>query len=231
MNPTSRFNLSTLVVLGLVAISTLILAASLSSLHVGPGSTAYSAPTLFNEGNAAAQQGKTGQAIADYERARLLEPGNSDIAANLQWVREHAGISTTSPGWLERITSFASPNTMALLGWMGLVLAGAGIISARSIARFRSGFHLTTFVGIILIASSALSAAAAWQKYNTAIVVSSDVSARISPVTTGETSFKLHAGEMVTIDGYYNDFALVKNSAGHSGWVAQNDITLLIPRT
>lgn len=231
MNTASRFNLPILVILGLVAISTLILATSLSSLHVGPGSMGYSAPTLFNQGNAAAQQGKTGQAIADYERARLLEPDNADIIANLKWVREHAGLSTVSASWLERATSFASPNTLALMGWMGLVLAGAGIISARSLTQFRSSLHLTTFAGIILITFSALGAAATWQKYNTAIVVAADAFAQISPVTNGETSFKLRSGEVVTIDGHYNDFTLVKNSAGHSGWVAQSDITPLIPRT
>jgi hypothetical protein len=227
----SRSNLSIIVILGLVALSTLILAASLAGLHVGPGSTGYSAPTLFNQGNDDARQGKTGQAIADYERARLLAPGNADIRANLQWVREHAGLPAASASWLERITSFASPNTMALLGWMGLVLVGAGILSTRSFSQSRSIFRLTTFAGIILVAFSALSAVATWQKYNEAVVVASEVSARISPVTDGEVSFKLRPGEMVTIDGHYNEFALVKNSAGHSGWVAQSDITPLIPRT
>jgi len=231
MNTSPRFNLSILLVLGLIAISTLILAASLSSLRVGPDSVAYSAPALFNQGNAAAQQGKTGQAIASYERARLLAPDNADIIANLQWVREHAGLPAASRDWIERITSAASPNTMALLGWMGLVLAGAGIISAGSIPRFRSSLRLAACAGILLIAFSALGAAATWQKYNEAIVITSDASARISPVTNGESSFKLRAGELVTIAGHYNNFTLVKNSTGHSGWVAQNDITPLIPRS
>jgi tetratricopeptide (TPR) repeat protein len=231
MNTASRSNLSILVILGLVAISTLVLAASLTSLRVGPDSIGYSAPILFNQGNAAAQQGKTGQAIADYERARLLAPGNADIAANLEYVREHAGLTAASSTWLDLATSFASPNTMALLGWMGLVLTGAGILSARSFSQFRSGFYLAMLTGISLLTLSVLNVTTTWQKYNEAVVLSSDTAARISPVTNGETSFKLKPGEMVTIDGHYNDFALVKNSAGHSGWVAQTNITPLIPQT
>jgi hypothetical protein len=226
---TAHRQLTPLVILGLIVLSTLVLAASLSRLHVGSGSPGYSAPILFNQANAAAQQGRTGQAIADYERARLLAPSDPDIAANLQWVREHAGLATTSPGWLERTTSWASPNTMALLGWLGLVLTGVGILSAKSFSRYRSGLYLTTFAGIILLAFSSLSAIATWQKCHEAVVVTADAAARISPVTNGETSFKLRAGEMVSVTGHYNDFALVQNSAGHTGWVAQSDITQIIP--
>jgi hypothetical protein len=227
----SRLNFSILIILGLVAISTLILAVSLSSLHVSAGASGYSAATLFNQANAAAQQGKTGQAIVDYERARLLEPGNADIEANLQWVREHSGLPAIPTNWLERATSFASPNTMALLGWIGLVLVGAGVLSVRSFSQSRLSLRMATYAGIILVAFSALSAIATWQKYNEAVVITPEAAARISPVTNGEISFKLSPGEMVIINGHYSDFELVKNSAGHSGWVAQNDITPLIPRS
>jgi hypothetical protein len=229
MKTTSHSNLPVLVIFGLILLGTLIMVASLANLHVGPGTTGYSAPVLFNQANAAAQQGKTGQAIADYERAHLLAPNNADIAANLQWVREHADLPATSSTWIDHATSWASPNTMAFLGWLGLVLTGAGILSARSFSQFRSGFYLAALTGISLLLLSALSATAMWQKYHEAVVISPETAARISPVTNGETSFKLQPGETVTIEGRYNDFALVQNSAGHSGWIAQNDITPLIP--
>jgi len=231
MNTNPRSNFSLLVILGLIAISTLVLAASLASLRAGTGTVSYSAPTLFNQGNVAAQQGKTGEAIVNYERAQLLAPGNADIAANLQWVRDHASLTAPSASWLERATSWASPNTMALLGWMGLVLTGAGLLSARSFSQFRFGSRLAAFAGICLLTLSALSAASAWQKYHEAVVISADAPARISPVTNGETAFKLRPGEIVNIQGRYNEFTLIQNSTGYSGWVAQNDITPVIPQS
>ena len=229
MNTIPRSNLPLLVILGLVALSTLVLAASLTSLHVGSNGPAYSAPVLFNQANAAFQQGKIGEAIANYERARLLAPADPDIAANLNWVRDHAGLPVTVPSLLDRATSWASPNTMALLGWLGVVLTGAGFISALSFARRRSFAYLAVSTGILLLALSTASAITAWQKSHEAVVIAPETTARISPVTNGEASFKLRPGEMVSISGRYHDFALVQNSAGHSGWVVQSDITPLVP--
>jgi len=229
MNTATRSNLSIFIILGLVAISTLILAISLTSLRTGPVS--YSAPVLFNQGNVAAQHGKVGEAIINYERAQLLAPNDPAIVANLQWVRDHAGLTAASGSWLDRTASWASPNTMALLGWMGLVLMGAGFFSANSFSQFRFGSRLGAFTGIWLLSLSALDAIAAWQKYHEAVVISPDVPARISPVTNGETSFKLRAGELVSIQGRYNDFTLVQNSTGHVGWVAQSDIISIIPQS
>jgi hypothetical protein len=225
----NRTNFPLYVILALVAISTLVLEASLADLHSGNG-TGYSAPALYNQANGDAQKGNIGLAVANYERARLLAPDNADIAANLKWVREHAGLQTATPSLIDRATSWASPNTMALLGWMGLVLVGAGILSAQSIPQFRLGSRLAAGAGIALLTLSLASAIAAWQTSHQAVVLTQDAAARIAPVSNGETSFKLHPGEMVSIDGHYNDFTLVKNSAGHSGWVAQNDITPVIPQ-
>jgi len=230
MNTPQRSNLPLFVLLGLVALSTLMLAASLAGLHVGSGSPAYSAPVLFNQANADAQAGKTGAAILNYERARLLAPADPDIAANLNWVREHAGLPTAPATWLNRATSWASPNTMALLGWMGLVLLGAGILSAQSLPRFRTGSRLAACAGIILLALALLNATATWQKCREAVIVAQETPALISPITKAAPAFKLRSGEMVAITGHYNDFTLVQNSTGHTGWVAQTDLTPLIPQ-
>lgn len=215
--------------MGLLVLSTLALSASLVSLHTGSAQTGYSAAALFNQGNTNAQHGRIGQAVVNYERARLLAPGDADINANLQWVRDHAGLSTPSAGWMDRVVSWASPNTLALLGWLGLILAGAGILSARFSLRLRTGACLAAFAGTGLMILSAMSAISAWQKCREAVVVSGDVAAKISPTTNGESCFKLRPGEIVSVAGRYNDFTLVKNSAGKSGWVAQGDITPIVP--
>ena len=225
-----RPNLPLLIILGLVVLGTLLLAAPLSSLPASPGSPGYSAPALFNQANADAQQGRTGLAIANYERARLLAPRDPDIAANLGWVRNHAGLPTAPANWLDLAVSWASPNTMALLGWLGLILTGTGILSAQPFPRGRSVCRLAVFIGIVLLSLSTLSGVATWQKCHQAVIVASEISARVSPVSNGETSFKLQAGEMVAVNGHYHDFTLVQNSAGHSGWVAQTDLTPLIPQ-
>ena len=48
-----------------------------------PAQAGYSAATLYNYANAFARAGKPGFAVLNYERARLLDPSDPDIDANL----------------------------------------------------------------------------------------------------------------------------------------------------
>jgi hypothetical protein len=65
-------------------------AAQAGESNTGP--SGYSAAALFNRANSCARDGKTGLAILNYERAQLLAPNDSDIAANLHFVRTKAGL-------------------------------------------------------------------------------------------------------------------------------------------
>ena len=52
----------------------------------------YSAGILYNLANTYAQKGETGRAIVNYQRARLLAPGDPDIKGNLEVVNKKAGL-------------------------------------------------------------------------------------------------------------------------------------------
>src|SRR5271154_2724545 len=67
-----------------------------------PQPAGYSAAALYNLGNAYARTGKPGLAVLNYERARLLEPNDPDINANLRHVREAAGLPAESRNALDR---------------------------------------------------------------------------------------------------------------------------------
>src|ERR1700688_1343375 len=56
-----------------------------------PAPEGYSAPALYNLANSFARAGKPGLAVLNYERARLLDPKDLDIEANLRHVREASG--------------------------------------------------------------------------------------------------------------------------------------------
>lgn len=69
----------------------------------------YSAATLYNLANAYARAGKPGFAVLNYERAKLLDPNDPDIEANLNHVREASGLprnpavnSNASAEWWNR---------------------------------------------------------------------------------------------------------------------------------
>lgn len=80
--PTHRWGLFIAVALLEFAVSAL--AAPSVAAPTGSG---YTAAALYNAANSYARAGKAGMAILYYERARLLAPNDSDIEANLRYVR------------------------------------------------------------------------------------------------------------------------------------------------
>ena len=56
--------------------------------HAASAPEGYSAPALYNLGNAYARTGKPGLAVLNYERARLLDPSDPDLETNLRHVRD-----------------------------------------------------------------------------------------------------------------------------------------------
>src|ERR1700682_4007582 len=99
--------------------------------HAAQAPAGYSAPALYNLANAYARAGKPGLAVLNYERARLLEPNDSDIDANLRRVREMAGLPAEARNGFERISGLAGPRTLAWVGVLGLLTAGAAALARR----------------------------------------------------------------------------------------------------
>ena len=76
----------------------------------------YSAPVLFDLGNAYYKDGNIGQAILAYQRAQWLAPGDADIAANLQFAQKQAGLAATESHWSDRISRVLSASSWAWIG-------------------------------------------------------------------------------------------------------------------
>ena len=191
----------------------------------------YSAAELYNQANAFARNGKTGPAILNYERARLLAPGDNDIAANLQFVRAKAGLPDAPVSWLGRSLSCVRSNTMAWWGSGGLMLAGLSLLLIRRYPQRRLAFRALASVGALLVTTAIGSAITIRPETNEAIVISRAAPARTSPVSVALPAFKLGEGETVTVLAKHEDFALVKTQTGRSGWVMCADIARVIPQT
>src|ERR1700704_5748320 len=77
--------------------------------HAAQPRSGYSAPELYNLANSYARAGKPGLAVLNYERARLLEPEDADIEANLRRVREMSGLAPEARNVFERMAGRADP--------------------------------------------------------------------------------------------------------------------------
>ena len=204
---------------------------TMNSVCAARETSGFTAPELFNQANAFARDGKNGQAILTYERARLLAPNDADIAANEHVVRVRSGLPDAIANRVEQFFTAASPNAFSWLGCIGIVLAGFSLLLMRLLPGSRGLFRTATTMGIVFILLAVGNAAFAWPKMNEAVVIAHNSPARVSPVTVAETTFKLREGEIVTVNAEAPDFALVKDSAGRFGWVTRADIESIVPRS
>jgi len=132
--------------------------------HAHPAAPAggYSAAELYNAANAYARAGNTGLAVLNYERAQLLAPRDPDIAANLRLVRMTAHLPDAPSPAIERVLTWAAPDTYAWLGVFGVLLAGAGLLALRRARRGRSWSVLLLSGGALCVALTLANAVIVW---------------------------------------------------------------------
>jgi hypothetical protein len=189
----------------------------------------YSAATLYNQGNAYARAGKPGLAVLNYERARLLAPGDPDIAANLRFVRAASHLPTDPPGRFDRALTMATPTVAAWLGVAGVVALGAGLILGCVAARRRWLRRAIMAMGVLLLGVTIGNGVTLWPALHAAVVVASTAPVRVSPVPMGDPLFSLPEAATVTIAAEHEDFVLVRTAAGKTGWVSRANLVRVVP--
>jgi tetratricopeptide (TPR) repeat protein len=194
-----------------------------------PPSAGYSAPALYNLANAYARAGKRGLAVLNYERARLLEPNDPDIDANLRQVREASGLPPESRSRFERWAEFASPR---LLAWVGLL--GVGIAGVSALARLRYKTHrrkllAAALLGISLLGLSVGNGVALWPVIHEAVITHA-APVRVSPVPIEEPLFVLPEAAVVRMSAEHDGFVLVRADSGRTGWVPSADLVPIVPK-
>ena len=190
----------------------------------------YSAPALYNLANAYARAGKPGLAVLNYERARLLEPNDPDIDANLRHVREAVGLPPESRNRFERMADIASPRILAWVGVSGLLIAGASTLARWLYPRHRRKLLAATLVGISLLSVTIASGAAVWPIMHEAVVVTQTAPVRVSPVPIEEPLFVLPEASIVSMTAEHDGFVLIRTKAGRTGWAQRANLAPIVPK-
>jgi hypothetical protein len=193
-------------------------------------STAYSAPALYNLANAYARAGKPGLAVLNYERAKLLDPNDPDINANLHLVREAAGLPPTSRSRYDRLVGFSSPRMLAWLGVLGLLMAGVGALLRVRAKTHRGKLLVAMLAGFCLLGLSVGNAVAVWPILHEAVVTAHSAQVRVSPVTTDAPLFELPEATTVTLRAEHDDFTLIQTATGRTGWTQRANIVPIVPK-
>jgi hypothetical protein len=198
-------------------------------IRAEPAQEGYSAAGLYNLANSFARAGKPGMAVLNYERASLLAPNDPDIEANLRLVRESSHQPVKPRNWLERMATIAGPQVTAWLGVIGILIAGAGLLTGVHSVRFRWIRRLGIVAGIGLAGLTVGNAVALWPILHAGVVISAQAPVRVSPVPMGDSLFVLPEAETVMIKAEHEGFVLIETRAGRTGWVSRANLASVVP--
>jgi hypothetical protein len=190
----------------------------------------YSAPALYNLANAYARAGKPGLAVLNYERARLLEPNDPDIDANLRHVREAVGLPPESRNRFERMVEIASPRNLAWVGVLGLLIAGVSVLARWLHPRHRHKLLAATLLGISLLGVTIGSGVALLPIMHEAVVITRTAPIRVSPVPIEEALFVLPEASIVRMLAEHDGFVLIRTEAGRTGWAQRANLAPIVPK-
>ena len=194
-----------------------------------------SAMVYYNLGNAYYKAGKVAPAILNYERALLLNPGDSDTRFNLQVARQKTVDKIEPIGeffltrWIGTVEDVYSADGWAKWGVASFVLFIGCLVLfffSKWIRLKKIGF----FAGIcFLLISLVANLFADSQQYKllhraAAIVFASTVTVKSSPDASGTDLFILHEGTKVTIKSTLGEWSEIQLEDGNVGWMPSKEI-------
>lgn len=197
-----------------------------------------SASLYYNLGNCCYKAGENTQAILNYERALLLEPGNDDVRYNLQMAQDQVvdKIEVLPEffiiRWFRSLYSCMSADAWGYLSIVLFVLflgALAMFFYSPSVWMRKAGFA----VGVVLLAL-AVAAFIFGTRQNSrlvnrdkAIVTTPSVTVKGAPDESGTSLFVIHEGLKVRVLEPVGEWVKVRLDDGNEGWVSKNDVEVI----
>ncbi len=198
-----------------------------------------SADLYYNLGNCYYKQKDVARAILNYERALLLNQGDSDIRTNLALARGLTVDKVTPPSelffvsWWRGFANMMSIDLWATVAIVSFVLMLAGILAYLFLSTLiwrKIGVYGAI---VLLIVSILANLAAAYQRTSiinrdTAIVMQPVVSVKSSPSESSTNLFIMHSGSKVEIlDSTMKDWTEIQLEEGKKGWVRVEAIEVI----
>ena len=190
-----------------------------------------SAEIYFNLGNAYYRTDNITKAVLNYERARLLSPGDDDIKFNLQFARSKTIDKITPQSemffvtWYKSLVNFTSVDNWAKTGILCIVMALLLVLLylfGPQLMLRKIGFFggLAFFVIFLLSNLFAFQQKQALDNRTGAIIISPSVNIKKTPAKNSADQFVLHEGTRVDIiDKGMTDWRCIRVGDGREGWI------------
>lgn len=185
---------------------------------------------LFNYGNAEFKSGNLGKAITAFRRAELLAPRDSEIRANLDFVRNQVQGSTLRESrwhnWLGQLTLNEWTALVAMVFWLTFILLAAKQIRPAFAPKLRDATFTSIFLTILFGAGLGLQAANHFSEQS-AVVISPEAIARSGPFDEAQNAFATHDGAELSILDRHGDWLQVTDGSGKIGWLQTKQVEIL----
>jgi len=191
---------------------------------------AQSSALLFNYANAEFKCGHLGRAIAAYQQSAQLSPRDSEIRANLAFVRNQVQGATVRESrwqnWLGTLTLNEGALLTAVLFWLTFALLIARQLRPALVPKLISAtwifIALTIFSGTVLGLQAASHFSSA-----TAVVIEDNVTARSGPFDDAQSAFTARDGAELSVLDRRDDWLQVADGSGKTGWLPVKQVEVL----
>jgi tetratricopeptide (TPR) repeat protein len=190
-----------------------------------------SAALFYNLGTACYKAGHLGRAIAAYRQAELLSPRDTDLRANLQFVRQRVNGEDKSPlpswrSWMSFLTLNEGAVLAAAAFWAWFLLLAAGEFRPAW-RRSLGGARLTA--GILSVLLAACLGLAAYVRLGeiSAVVIKREAVVRFGPLDESQTAFTLPDGAEVTVLDTKDAWLQIRQASKRVGWVKRDQVVVL----
>jgi tetratricopeptide (TPR) repeat protein len=197
-----------------------------------------SSELYYNLGNAYFKLHNFKSAILNYERAKLLNPGDKSIDFNLELSRSFTVDKIEAlpelffVSWYKWVRSQMSTNGWAILSIITFLITLASAL--LYLLTYKIGLKKIGFwVACVCLFMSLLSFQFGFQLQkaqnarNTAIIFTPSVTLKSSPAESGTNLFILHEGSKVEILDQVGDWRFVTIPDGNKGWIKTVDMVVI----
>ena len=189
---------------------------------------APSAEGWHNYGESAWQAGHPGEAVLAWQRARWIDPYQTNAAASLRFVYGLGQFSEWSLTWTEKYSTWLPVNLWAGVAASSLWLAVAlGLLPG--IFRWRKSVWpqllAALALGVFVLTLPALAGIQGRTKL--AVIRAANVPLRQTPTQTAQARSRFAAGEMVRCQSVRGKYYFVRTANDETGWVARDQLWLI----
>jgi tetratricopeptide (TPR) repeat protein len=192
----------------------------------------------YNLGNAYYRDSQIGKAILNYERALLLDPGDSDIRHNLRFANNRKVDRITPAGdifisnWFKAIRNLYSSNVWAVIAIIFFVLSIISLAAFLFVSVLwvrKTAFYSFIVLFLLMVVFNIFSFSQKREQIrgDNAIVMVGAAGVNASPDANSNELFELHEGTKVRVKSSDGNWYEVEIDNGSVGWTNKDNIEII----